>query len=262
MDVSVLELKCAARSDAGRRSNNEDAAFASSRLAVVADGVGGAAAGEIASWAVVNSFITLDKSRLRRSLEADLQMAISHGNDTIRFIAECRPETAGMGTTLTAVVLASDGSYLLANVGDSRTYLLRDGSLTQLTRDDSFVQALIDDGTITPAQAREHPQRSVVLAALDGHPGAEPELERVAAKAGDRLLLCSDGLSDAIDDDAIAEALRIPSRQMSAETLIGMALRAGGRDNISVIVVDVVTPASPTSGWLAIEDPPHATDQR
>ena len=237
-----LLLEPAARTDVGRRRNNEDAVFATHRLAAIADGVGGAAGGEVASQAMIGVLMHLEKCRLERTLEEDLAATIAWGNDRIGFLAACRPELTGMSTTLTAVALADDGAYAIANVGDSRTYLLRDGRLTRLTRDDSLVQALIDRGALTEAEARRHPQRSLVLEALDGTPPREPRLvAHVAARPGDRLLLCSDGLSDALDDDAIAADLRRePAPGRCADALVAHALAAGARDNVTVVVADVV----------------------
>ena len=142
------------------------------------------------------------------------------------------------------------GEYLVVNVGDSRTYLYRDGVLSQLTRDDSLVQALLESGAITEAEARHHPARAIVMAALDGQPRPEPEVRTLPAKAGDRLLLCSDGLSDAIDDETIAAALEVSSNAECAHQLVQKALDAGGRDNISVIVADVVARGDSNPGWL------------
>jgi serine/threonine protein phosphatase PrpC len=247
--TAVLGLDCVGRSDLGRRPNNEDAWFASSRVAAVADGVGGEAAGEVASRTMINALAHLDKCRLRAPLDQALADAVRWGNEAIGFIAECRPQLAGMGTTVTAVALDGDGRCVVANVGDSRTYLLRDGDLAQLTRDESLVQELLDTGHITPEEARHHPQRSVVLRALDGRPDAAPALGRLRAQAGDRLLLCSDGLSDVVDDAAIAGALGGASRAAAAERLIALALEAGARDNVSVVVADVVALADPAAGW-------------
>ena len=243
----MLALVPAVRSDVGRRSNNEDSAFASPRLAAVADGVGGPAAGEVASRWAIEALVELDKRRLDKPLAAALADAVARGNETIGFIARSRPETAGMSTTLTAVALTDDGAYVLANIGDSRTYLLRDGALTQLTRDDSFVQYMIDGGHLTVEQARRHPSRSLVMEALDGGPERRPAILTVAAWAGDRLLLCSDGLSDALDDASIAALLtRHADRDECAERLVAAALDAGARDNVTVIVADVTArPASP-----------------
>jgi PPM family protein phosphatase len=238
--MTALAFDCAVKSDPGPRPNNEDACFSSPRLAAVADGVGGAAAGEVASQAVINALIHLDKCRLDRPLEEAIVESVAWGNQSVGFIAECRPQMAGMSTTLTAVALDDDGRYLVANVGDSRTYLLRDGGLRQLTRDESLVQELIESGAITAEQARGHRMRSVVARVLDGSAEVEPALTAVAARSGDRLLLCSDGLSDFVDDEAIAGALRELPRAEAAERLIELALAAGARDNVSVVVADVL----------------------
>src|SRR3954452_17136137 len=179
----MLALRSALRSDTGRRANNEDAIYASPRLAAVADGVGGHAAGEVASWWILAALHQLDKRRLGQPLDAALREAVAWGNETIGFISECRPETAGMSTTLTAVAVTDDGAYVLANIGDSRTYLLRDGVLTQLTRDDSFVQYMVDSGHLTLEQARRHPSRSMVMEALDGSPERHASTETIAGRA-------------------------------------------------------------------------------
>src|SRR3954469_12815223 len=248
--VTALSLACAVRTDVGPvRGNNEDAVYASPRLAAVADGVGGAAAGEVASRAAIDALAQLDKARLDRPLADALAEAVATGNARIGFIAECRPRTAGMSTTLTAVALGDDG-YVLANVGDSRTYLLRDGALTRLSRDDSYVQMLLDDGAIDPDEARRHPQRSLVLEALDGDPDRRPPVVTTApALAGDLLLLCSDGLSDYVDDDAIAAVLRDGARAEVAERLVAMALAAGGRRELSLAVADVEPRRDASTAW-------------
>jgi protein phosphatase len=249
--MTDLSLACAVRTDVGPvRGNNEDAAFASVRLAAVADGVGGAAAGEVASRMAIDALVHLDKCRLDGRLEDALATAVSEGNERIGLIAACRPHTSGMSTTLTAVALGEDG-YVLANVGDSRTYLLRDGVLTRVSRDDSYVQMLLDRGALTADEARRHPQRSLVLEALDGDPERRPPAIATApARAGDRLLLCSDGLSDSVDDDAIAAVLRAEAdRDACAGRLVAMALAAGARDNVTVIVADVEPRRDPRAGW-------------
>jgi protein phosphatase len=148
-----------------------------------------------------------------------------------------------MSTTLTAIALGEDNALVVANIGDSRTYLLRDGALTQLTRDDSFVQELVERGHITAEQARTHPSRSLVLQALDGDPERRPAIARLAAKAGDRLLLCSDGLSDVLDDDVILDVLAGErSREACADRLVELALEHGARDNVSVVIADLTEP--------------------
>jgi protein phosphatase len=237
----ALILQPAVRTDVGRRRNNEDAVFATRRLAAVADGVGGAAAGEVASQTVIGVLHGLEKSRLAGRLEDALAAAVALGNDRIGFVAACRPQLTGMSTTLTAVALADGGGYAVVNVGDSRTYLLRDGTLTRLTRDDSLIQDLIDAGVLTEAQARRHPQRSVVLAALDGVPRALGAVATHPAVAGDRLLLCSDGLSDVVADEALRAILaEVADARACAERLVDEALAAGARDNVTVVVADVV----------------------
>ena len=250
--MPALALECAARNDIGRRANNEDAVFTSSRLAAVADGVGGAAAGEVASGRIVDSLASLDKSRLEIPLDAALENAIAFGNESIGFIAGARPQMQGMSTTLTAVALSNDGTYVVANIGDSRTYLLRSGELTQLSRDDSLVQDLIDAGHLTPEQARHHPHRNVVMHALDGDPERRPSTQLLPAQFGDRLLLCSDGLSDVVDFDVLRELLlRHADRGECADRLIALALESGARDNISAIVCDVVIRDDPATAWQA-----------
>ena len=246
--MSALALSCAVRTDTGpTRPHNEDAAFATPRLAAVADGVGGHAAGEVASRMVIGALASLEKAWIDGPLEVALARAVEEGNDRIAFIAECRPETAGMGTTLTAVAL--HGDYLVANIGDSRTYLLRDGELRRLTRDDSYLQELLDAGVVAPEAARAHPQRNLVTAALDGAPGRSATVTRVRARAGDRLLLCSDGLSDVLEEAHIASLLSGPDAARAADSLVRAALEAGARDNVTVVVADAVPVDTPVP-WL------------
>ena len=244
-----LILQATARTDAGRRANNEDSVFASPRMAAVAEGVGGAVAGEVASQAVINALVHLDKCRLEGRLEDALARAVGYGNETIGFIAECRPQTAGMSTTLTALALADEGDYALINIGDSRTYLLRDGELSRLTRDDSLVQELLDGGHLTEEQARAHPQRSLVLQSLDGRAREPAPVTTFAAREGDRLLLCSDGLTDVVGDDEIAATLAHGPADGCAERLVELALAAGARDNVTVVVADVVPRDEPSPAW-------------
>ncbi len=223
----------------------------SSKLAAVADGVGGAAAGEVASQRIVESLAVLDKSRLEIPLDAALEGAIAWGNESIGFIAGARPQLAGMSTTLTAVALSNEGEYVVANIGDSRTYLLRDGELTQLSRDDSLVQDLIDAGHLTPEQARRHPARNVVMHALDGDPERRATTQLIPARDGDRLLLCSDGLSDVVEHATLCEVLTAHTdRDECADYLIHLALEQGARDNVSAIVCDVVPRVDQTTAWL------------
>lgn len=255
--VATLTMQCAVHSDVGRRENNEDAVFATPRMAAVADGVGGAKAGEVASALVIDAMVALEKRRLSGALSEELRAAVLDANQRLGFVVSCRPHLAGMASTLTTVALSNDGEYLIANVGDSRTYLFREGVLRQLTRDQSLIQMLIESGAITEAEARVHPQRSVVLQALDGSEDRAPSITRCTAKAGDRLLLCSDGLSDVLSPEEISDVLRGGSRQAAVSELIAAALRAGARDNISAIVADVVPADDPGAGWLAMLPPPR-----
>src|SRR4051794_27331489 len=258
--MASLTLECAAKSDVGRRKNNEDAVYASPRLAAVADGVGGAAAGEVASGWIIQALQQLDKTRLGGPLEIALRDAIAWGNETIGFVGSNRPQLSGMSTTLTAVALANDGTYAFANIGDSRTYLLRDGELKQLSRDDSFVQHMIDEGHLTVEQARRHPSRSLVLEALDGKPDRRPVITTLAACADDRLLLCSDGLSDVVEHAALERVLLAhPSRDDCVDALVDLALESGARDNVSAIVVDVVPRSDPATAWQSVLEPDEST---
>jgi protein phosphatase len=236
----TLVLKYVARSDRGLvRSNNQDAVYAGPRLLAVADGMGGHAAGEIASKIVIAALAPLDDDEPGDDLLGELREAVEAGNGAISELVAGDPELDGMGTTLTAILFA--GSRLgLVNIGDSRTYLMRGGAVTQITHDDSFVQSLIDEGRITAEEANSHPQRSLLLRALTGHDAIEPTLNLREVRPGDRYLLCSDGLSGVISHETLAEAMHITDPHTCADRMIELALRGGGPDNVTVIVADVV----------------------
>jgi protein phosphatase len=234
-----LVLRYAARSDVGLvRSNNEDSVYAGARLLALADGMGGHAAGEVASQLVIAALAHLDDDEPGGDLLAKLDAAIHSGNSAIAAQVEMEPDLDGMGTTLTAILFAGN-RIGMAHIGDSRGYLLRDGELTQITKDDTFVQTLVDDGRITKEEAHSHPQRSLIMRALTGHE-VEPTLTMREVRLGDRYLLCSDGLSDPVSDETIQDALKIPDVTDSADRLIELALRGGGPDNVTVVVADVV----------------------
>ncbi len=235
----TLVLRYAARSDRGLvRANNEDSVYAGARLLALADGMGGHAAGEVASQLVIAALAHLDDDEPGGDLLSKLDQAVREGNAAIAAHVELDPELDGMGTTLTAILFA--GNRLgLVHIGDSRGYLLRDGELTQITKDDTFVQTLVDEGRITAEEAHSHPQRSLIMRALTGHE-VEPTLIMREARAGDRYLLCSDGLSDPVSQETILEALQIPDVAESADRLIELALRGGGPDNVTVVVADVI----------------------
>lgn len=235
----TLVLHYAARSDRGLvRSNNQDSVYAGPRLLALADGMGGHAAGEVASKVVIAALAPLDDDEPGADLLGQLRGAVLAGNGAIAELVANDPDLEGMGTTLTAVLFA--GSKLgLVHIGDSRAYLVRDGELTQITHDDTFVQSLIDEGRITEEEAANHPQRSLLLHALTGHE-VEPSLAIREARAGDRYLLCSDGLTGPVSTETMAEALRIPDPQQCADRMIELALKGGGPDNVTVIIADVV----------------------
>lgn len=235
----TLVLRYAARSDRGLvRANNEDSVYAGARLLALADGMGGHAAGEVASQLVIAALAHLDDDEPGGDLLSKLDAAVREGNAAIAEHVEADPELDGMGTTLTAILFA--GNRLgLVHIGDSRGYLLRDGELNQITKDDTFVQTLVDEGRITAEEAHSHPQRSLIMRALTGHE-VEPTLIMREARAGDRYLLCSDGLSDPVSHETILEAMQIEDVAESADRLIELALRGGGPDNVTVVVADVV----------------------
>jgi serine/threonine protein phosphatase PrpC len=235
-----LRLRYSVRSHVGKvREGNEDSAYAGSRLALVADGMGGHAAGEVASSAVVAALSQLDDDEAGLDLLEVLADAVEAANDHLRAMVDANSALDGMGTTLTAML--SSGTRLgLAHIGDSRAYLLRDGEFSQLTHDQTLVQRMVDEGRITPEQAETHPQRSLLTQALDGRAGVQADLSVREARRGDRYLLCSDGLSGYVAHESIAETLTIPNADEAAERLIELALAAGAPDNVTVVIADVV----------------------
>jgi serine/threonine protein phosphatase PrpC len=221
------------------REGNEDSAFAGARLAVVADGMGGHAAGEVASSAAVSALAHLDEDEVSVDLLDVLAVAVQEANEQLRDMVASEPQLDGMGTTLT-VLLASGSRLGVAHVGDSRAYLLREGELTMVTHDQTLVQRMVDEGRITLEQAERHPQRALLTQALDGREGVEPDLSLRELRQGDRYLLCSDGLSGVVHEETIAETLQTPDADRAAERLIELALKGGGPDNVTVVIADVV----------------------
>lgn len=235
----TLYLKYAARSDRGLvRQNNQDSVYAGPRLLAVADGMGGHVGGEVASKVVIAAVEYLDEDAPSANMLAALREATGYATDHLREVVHDKPELDGMGTTLTALLFGSS-RIALCHVGDSRAYQLREGKLTQITHDDTFVQALIDEGRITEEEASVHPQRSVILRALNGA-DVDPDLSIREARAGDRYLLCSDGLTSFVSKDTVLDGLSRGDPDDAADRLIDLALRAGGPDNVTVIVADVV----------------------
>lgn len=237
-----LVFRAVGRSEVGLvRGNNEDSGFAGRVCLVVADGVGGAAAGEVASATtayVVSASVGLLSGRTEP--ERLLADAVALAQEQVRAGIEAQPTRQGMATTLTAVV--ADGEQLWwAHLGDSRGYHLGSAGLTRVTRDDTWVQNLLDEERLTPEEIRQHPWRSVVLKSVNGEEAYAPALIRVEAAAGDRVLVASDGLTDLVADDEIAEVLRArPDDDEAVEALIGLALDRGGHDNVTIVLATLV----------------------
>ncbi|OKI00404.1 protein phosphatase [Streptomyces sp. CB02923] len=236
-----LSLRFAAGSHKGMiREGNEDSGYAGPRLLAIADGMGGQAAGEVASSEVISTLVQLDDDVPGSDILTSLGTAVQRANDQLRVMVEEDPQLEGMGTTLTALLWT--GQRLgLVHVGDSRAYLLRDGVLTQITQDHTWVQRLVDEGRITEEEATTHPQRSLLMRALGSGDHVEPDLSIREVRAGDRYLICSDGLSGVVSHQTMEDTLA--SYQGPHETvqeLIQLALRGGGPDNITCIVADVL----------------------
>jgi len=249
MTAPALSLRYAALSDVGRvRKDNQDSGFASQHLLVVADGVGGAVRGDLASSTAVQSIRRLDGPPPEDMVEA-LAGAIHRAHDRIAELVEADPELDGTSTTVTAA-LFDGGRLAVGHVGDSRGYLYRGGGLRRLTKDHTFVQTLIDEGRITEAESRVHPHKNLILRAVDGVHDADPDLSLVDLEPGDRILLCSDGCSGVLDDDRIGDILGTGSVDFAVVELVRASLDAGSTDNITCVVADVVAadgdePAAP-----------------
>ncbi|GGZ83852.1 protein phosphatase [Streptomyces bluensis] len=236
-----LSLRFAAGSHKGMiREGNEDSGYAGPRLLAIADGMGGQAAGEVASSEVISTIVALDDDVPGSDILTSLGTAVQRANDQLRMMVEEDPQLEGMGTTLTALLWT--GQRLgLVHVGDSRAYLLRDGVLTQITQDHTWVQRLVDEGRITEEEATTHPQRSLLMRALGSGDHVEPDLSIREVRAGDRYLICSDGLSGVVSHQTMEETLAsYQGPQDTVQELIQLALRGGGPDNITVIVADVL----------------------
>lgn len=246
----MLKLNYAVASDRGLvRGNNEDSAYAGPHLLALADGMGGHAAGEIASQLMIQHVKQLDIHPGENDMLAILASVADDGNRAIAERVRQAPETDGMGTTLTALMF--DGyRFGLCHVGDSRGYRLRDGVLQQITTDDTFVQSLVAEGKLDPEDVSTHPQRSLILKAYTGRP-VEPTVTLLDAQIGDRLLLCSDGLSDPVTHSTIEETIQLGSPADAAQRLVELALRSGGPDNVTVVVADIVPGDNPSSAYIS-----------
>lgn len=233
------------------RDHNEDAHNASRRLLVVADGVGGAAAGEVASALAIKAFTPVGKSKPSADPVETLESAIADATRALAESVAAHPQQQGMGTTLTALLFTGSDRLDVAHVGDSRAYLWRDGELEQITRDDSYVQELVERGALNPADAATHPYRSVVTKVLQGNP-VEPTLLTRQVRTGDRYLVCSDGLSDYVALETITDILRAGAGlEETVNRLIEAALAVGAPDNVTVLLGDAKV-TSPGDGLLAM----------
>jgi PPM family protein phosphatase len=243
----TLVLRYAVRSDVGLlREGNEDSAYAGPRLLAVADGMGGHAAGEVASSLTIASMAELDAEQRHGGSEMvkALELAVAAANARLKERIIANPAIEGMGTTLTAL-LWSDGHAAVCHIGDSRGYLLRQGELYQITKDHTLVQSLVDEGRISADDVSTHPQRSLLLRALDGRSADEPDLSVHNAAPGDRYLLCSDGLSGVVSGQTLRDTLdAVADPDAAACKLIELAIARGGPDNITCIVADVVDTAT------------------
>ncbi|GAA1748074.1 Stp1/IreP family PP2C-type Ser/Thr phosphatase [Nonomuraea sp. AD125B] len=237
----TIALRYAARSDVGLlREGNEDSAYASGRLLAVADGMGGHAHGEVASSVAIAAMASLEEAPQGGDLLNAIEAAVRDANRRLHEMVGRDPSLKGMGTTLTAM-LWSGTQVALVHVGDSRAYLLRRGELYQITHDHTLVQQLVDDGRITPEEAATHPQRSILLRALDGSGEVDPDLTLREAQVGDRYLLCSDGLSGVVSAETLHATLtNIDDPEEVVRQLIDLANRGGGPDNITCVLADVL----------------------
>ncbi len=238
----MTSLRAGAATDRGKvRANNQDAVLVAEPVFAVADGMGGHAAGEIASEVAVESL-----QQGRATSRQELVEAVQRANRAVWERAEAEPELRGMGTTLCVVALVPgagpDGDrVVVANVGDSRVYQLHDGDLDQITDDHSLVEDLVREGRLSPGEARTHPQRNILTRVLGNEPDVEVDSWEIIPRRGDRYVLCSDGLFNEVDDDRIAAVLRrLADPEEAARELVALANQGGGRDNVSVVVVDVV----------------------
>ena len=239
-----LTLRTVAHSEIGLvRKNNQDSGYASPTMVVVADGMGGAAAGDLASTVAITELQKADGHHKGAEMLEVLGGALQKANDRLAELVADDRSLDGMGTTVCGALF--DGEQLgVAHIGDSRGYLRRDGELTRLTHDHSWVQSLIDEGRITEDESHVHPHRSLLLRVLNGQPISEPDLELVTLRDGDRIMFCSDGLCGLVTDDVIGDALAGDDLDLVLTDLVEAAHAGGGLDNITIIVSDVVKAGS------------------
>jgi protein phosphatase len=243
----VIELRSGSATDVGQvRDNNEDELLVANPLFAVADGMGGAAAGEVASSTAINTLREAFSAAGKPTPDV-LMRAAQAANRAVWEQAEANPEMRGMGTTLVALAKVDTPAKLaIINVGDSRLYRLHDGDLQQVTLDHNLVAELVAEGRLSKAEAEFHPRRNIMTRALGVEPDVPVDLFEVDAEPEDRFLLCSDGLSDRVSDDFIASVLRrLADPDEAAAELVEEANLRGGNDNITVVIIDVVETEAP-----------------
>jgi protein phosphatase len=254
-----VRLDFSAISDVGRvRKDNQDSGYVGPHLVAVCDGVGGAARGDIASSTAIAQLRKLEEAppgadTSESDLLALVNAAIQRAHERIAELIDQNPSLSGTSTTAT-IALFDGQRVAMGHVGDSRAYLFRDGEISQLTNDHTFVQTLIDEGRITEEEARVHPHRNLILKAIDGIHDLEPDLFVIELKAGDRLLICSDGASGVLDPGRLADILSSGSVDYAAVELVRASLEAGSSDNVTCLVADVVDgdPDSPPATPLLV----------
>lgn len=269
-----LALRTTAHSEVGPvRKNNQDSGYASAHLLLVADGMGGAAAGDLASSVAVTQLRALDEELSAEEerptgeeLLDRLTARVHEANELLADLTADEPRLDGMGTTVTAA--AFDGQeFAVVHIGDSRMYRLREGSFARVTHDHSWVQSLVDEGRLTTEQAATHPHRSLLLRVLNGAPNNDPDIGLIDVAAGDRVLLCSDGLCGLVDDVDLARMVAVPDLQESLRRLVAAAHAAGGSDNITIVLADVVDEDQPiesepiTVGAATTTTIPHVSER-
>lgn len=238
MEPHVVLLSAAVSDVGAHRLVNQDAAFTASWGVAVADGVGGGPAGDLASAAFVHRLAAGRPTGLESE---QLAASVRAANWDLRAHVERDPSLSGMATTFTGLFVSGAGALLLAHTGDSRAYRLRDGVLTRQTRDDSLVQALVDRGIVAEEDAASHPRRNVITASLSGAERDQPAIVELEPRAGDRWLLCSDGLSDYVPDAEILTLVTAHARpEDAARACVDRALDAGTFDNVTVVIADVI----------------------
>jgi protein phosphatase len=262
MSAPIVTSSAGSTDVGARRKLNEDAYLATAPLFIVADGMGGHDAGEVASATVIEHFSRLI-GREALSIE-EVRDALAAAREAVGALGHYG--AAGAGTTLSGVAVATVdglGYWLVLNIGDSRTYQFSNGELEQITVDHSYIQELIEEGEITPEQAKSDSRRNIITRAIGAGSVGDADYWLFPAEGGDRMLVCSDGLTTELSDERIAEVLATePDPQRAADVLTADAVRAGGRDNVTVVIVDAVTVATVRGVHVRADEADDLADTR